>query len=432
MSLILPTSNSEAAATRIKSISKSTNIILQLGRMAQSSALPSFLDLDNMVVKPPTTVNSIRNFDQQTIASDAASTHIIVHSRFPKLACGFLDHKRTHGSNYERQLYAAMTWSQLVARLFHKRPLTFMGPRDNTLLRDGTMLDSNAFKEWDRNGTSQQHLNKNLTLEHYLSYDEMMLSSLLGVSGPSFFINDGSRGNYAVPGQPGTFEPRGIIVGLVGARFERPDRMDSVHILAPVEKPRQDPAISKLIQDFFGVVRDPNTEFDVPMYKARIRITADVFLHEANARAQELGRKARAYVVGLGLGVWQFYHQQREWYLEVFAEALAELELPHVLTVEFAYINVEEAVQKPVIEAGARKNVRVLFSRRNPAEKLREDELLVLSYAWDGNAFPGNEYWMGSLAGSGDPAAACMSTVAELHNPLVNPSFTERIRVLGS
>ena len=400
--------------------------------MAQPSASPNSVELDKMIVKLPTTNNSIRNFDQATIASDAASTHIIAHPRFPNLASAFLDHKRTHGSEYERSLYAPMIWKQLVARLFHKRPLTFMGPRDNTLLRDGTVLDRNAREEWDRNGTDQQHLNKTHTLEHYLSYDEMMLSSLLGVSGPSFFINDGSRGNCARPGKPDMFEPRGIIVGLVGTRFERLDRMDSVHILAPVEKPHQDPAISKLIQDFFGVVRDQSADFDVPMYKARIRITADVFLHEANARARETGRKARAYVVGLGLGVWQFYHQQREWYLEVFAEALAELEIPHVSTVEFAYIDVEEAVQKRVVEAGARKGVRILFSRRNPAEKLQDDELLVLSYAWDGNAFPGNEYWTGSLAGSGDPAAACMSTVAELHNPLVNPSFTERIRVVGS
>ena len=61
----------------------------------------------------------------------------------------------------------------------------------------------------------------------YLSYDEIMLASLLGVSGPSFFINDGSRYNSGKPAKPGTFESRGVIIGLVGARFERADRMDS-------------------------------------------------------------------------------------------------------------------------------------------------------------------------------------------------------------
>ena len=39
---------------------------------------------------------------------------------------------------------------------------------------------------------------------------------------------------------------------------------------------------------------------------------------------------------------------------------------------------------------------------------------MVAQYAWDGNAFPGNEYWLGMLTASGDPAAACCSNVPEL------------------
>jgi hypothetical protein len=396
------------------------------------------LTTQNTVIEPPTTTNRISKFEPLVVAADARATHILIHPRYPTLLTSFLAHKRAHGSSHEKALYADLTWQQLAGRFICARPLTFMGPRDNTILRDGTMLDSKAWQEWDRNGTDQQHLNSHLALKDYLSYDEIMLSSLLGVSGPSHFINTGSRGNCARPEPAGSYQPRGIIIGLVGSRFERKHRMDSVHILPPptaekITPPLQDPAISAMIQTFFGAPRDITQDFDVPMYKARSRITADMFLLEANARAAEAGTTAWAYVVGLGLGVWQYYQQQREWYVEVFGEAIAELDLAHVGTVEFAYINnLPATVENKLIRAGVEKGIRVVFSRRNPAEKLEGNELLVLSYAWDGNAFPGNEYWSGSLAGSGDPAAACMSTVAELHNPLVNPDFTKRIKIAGT
>jgi hypothetical protein len=50
----------------------------------------------------------------------------------------------------------------------------------------------------------------------------------------------------------------------------------------------------------------------------------------------------------------------------------------------------------------------------------------VASYAWDGNAFPGNEYWKGFLSSSGDPAAACCSMIGELQNAWINEEFPNR------
>jgi len=65
----------------------------------------------------------------------------------------------------------------------------------------------------------------------------------------------------------------------------------------------------------------------------------------------------------------------------------------------------------------------------SPADRLppsTEPKLLVASYAWDGNAFPGNEYWEGLIGSSGDPAAVCCSTIGELQNAWINTGFLDR------
>ena len=397
----------------------------------------SFLTFDRCQLKPPITTNSVRKFDPAVVAGDAKSTRIVIHPRFPQLVQDFLAHKRQHGSRFEKALYGrpdAFGWRNEVRRLVEKRPASFVGSSDSTKLRDGGTAVAGArwVDEWDRNGREQQTENKCVTLGDYLSYDEMMLGSLLGVSGYSYFINSGDRHNRGSEGLPGTFEPRGIIIGLVGARVEREDRMDSVHILrSSVETPHQDPRLSKIFQDFFGAGKRQENRFDSFMYKKRIRITIDILLLEANTRAKDAGRSAHTYVVGLGLGVWKASRHQNQYYIEEFAAALQNLSLPHIRTLEFAFIDVDRPLRDDIAAVAAARNIKVIFSTRKPAEKLETDELLVLSYAWDSNAFPGNEYWVGVLSASGDPAAACMSTIGELHNPLINP-FTERIHIVGS
>ncbi|KAF1942773.1 hypothetical protein EJ02DRAFT_454065 [Clathrospora elynae] len=402
----------------------------------------NFISHDHLAITPPTQANLIQNFDTEQIEADARSTRIVVHPEFLPLLDKFLDHKRNHGSQYEKELYVhTFTWREAISRLVTKRPLTFMDQCDFTILRDGTRIE-NGRREWDRNGTVDQDQNKYLSLTDYLSYDEIMLSSLIGVSSYSYFINDGNRNNVGVPGIPGSFQERGLIVGLVGARFERRDRMDSIYILdsevlpGPVSR-RQNSELDRIFKSAFGHAEGHKSRFDedgfdTKMYKGRMRITIELLLLEANNRAQDQGNTAYTYIVGLGLGVWKIHSRQAELYIDTFTSALLSLSLRKISTLEFAWIDVDKACADRVTLAAKKQGIRVVFSHRNPAEKLSTQELLVLSYAWDGNAFPGNEYWAGNLNGSGDPAAACMSTIAELHNPLVNPDFTDRITVLGT
>ncbi|KAK9770502.1 hypothetical protein SCAR479_12869 [Seiridium cardinale] len=386
----------------------------------------------------PVQTNSITNFDPDQIRQDAADARIIVHHKFPALVEEFLQHKREHGSAIEKAFYGTpKTWSveQQIARLVEERALVFMNSDDHTLLRDGRSV-SQLYKEWDRVGTDAEVTSKYLTLREYLSYDEMMLGSLLGVSGPSYFINEGRRYNAAKAGKPGTFENRGIIIGLVGARFERADRMDSVFCEPPVASPRQHHALSTIFANCFGRRINGRRQFNHSMYKARMRITVDLLLREANERAKTAGKNAYVHVVGLGLGVWQVDGEQPEAYLEAFMDALDGFgaKMQNIGTLNFAYINVNKQTEDATKAAARPHGIDVIFSRREPAATLppeKKNELLVLSYAWDSNAYPGNEYWEGSLVASGDPAAACMSTISELHNSILNPQFLSKIQVLG-
>ncbi|KAI0888599.1 uncharacterized protein GGS22DRAFT_151922 [Annulohypoxylon maeteangense] len=380
----------------------------------------------------PTTHNRVENFDPEVIRADAQATRIIVHQDYPALVDRFLALKRgTAATSNEQKLFAhPFTWQQQVRRLIEKRPLSFLTSRDTTLFRDGTFLpDGRDF--WDAIGKEGSDYS---TFQDYLSYDEIMLGSLIGVSGPSYFINDGDRYNKGRQGAPGTFEPRGIIVGLVGPRFERVDQMDSNIILSGVAPGQMHPSIVGAFTECFKLEKSPDKGFDLPMYRARIRMTLETLLLEANKRANEAGQKAFVHVVGLGLGVWMCDTRQPDSYVVALGETLTALKgkLGQIGTIYVSWIKTTKQNQDILTNIALEQGIKIMFGKRRPAEKLTGDEadqLLVVSYAWDGNSFPGNEYWHGSLAASGDPAAACMSTIPELHNPMVNPEFLDRIHV---
>lgn len=131
----------------------------------------------------------------------------------------------------EKAVYHGMTVSGLVDRLLRKRPLMFMTSADQFLLTNG--MDGAGAEKFDLIGSEEEaapHL-----LNDLQSYDEMALSSMLGVSVPTHFINSGDRGNQAVPTELEVVggelvgerhERRGIYIAQVGARFERAGRME--------------------------------------------------------------------------------------------------------------------------------------------------------------------------------------------------------------
>jgi hypothetical protein len=62
--------------------------------------------------------------------------------------------------------------------------------------------------------------------------------------------------------------------------------------------------------------------------------------------------------------------------------------------------------------------------------EVKKTHLNVAMYAWDGMAHPGNEVYIGRLSISGDPAAACCSSIAELGNHAVNQYACNNLEII--
>ena len=404
------------------------------------------------------------------------------------------------GSSVERDVYKSLSVSDLMHRVLTKRPLMFMNSYDQYLLKSGA--DGAGSEVFDRIGSTNQ--GDDLTLTDLMSYDEMSLSSLLAVSTPTHFINAGGRNNMGRRAPNGSFVPKGVVVGQVGTRFERKQRMEWCHCVIDetqntVGRGYGDPAAHKstsssssssspsvsLLHDrallaawalFYDVpyfptfqqihelvsvqvqhkttdessssasasasassryvklaTLGPTAYLDTYVFKKRAEYIAEIYLADANERAQELDTQAVCHLVGLGLGVWLIHGCERQLYVDAFGAVLQRSHLPYVKDIFFSYIrDVVDCVgahngEHIVGPQGA--SVAVHFGRRDPAalDELTTTPtskgalpLLHTQYAWDSNAYPGNEYWIGSLAASGDPAAACCCTIPELQNPDVN------------
>jgi hypothetical protein len=389
------------------------------------------------------------------ILSDAQNTRVILHWRLLLLIDDYLKIKLKSGSSIEQELYRGMTWEDLIKRLIVKRPLSFMCANDDTMGRDGAYI-RDAERLWPLVGTANEE--KPLVLSEYLSYDEIAIGALLGVSSPTYFINSGGRNNLAKISKAGTFTERGVYVGMVGARFEKSDQMESRFMICDVDHwtPRrgygfhhtpetQEEALLKMWARFYGsknevgvygfpfITSDTGEDdptMDMEIYKVRVEISLEIFLLEANDRGVKAQQKVHAFVVGLGLGVWQFDPSQKQIYFETLLSLLPNLHLPQIEVIEVSFVLDTHQGKKHFKVPSKARDIEVVLTKGDPAARRDGDKLLVAMYAWDGNSFPGNELWRGSLSGSGDPAAVCCSTVGEIQNGYINP-FWGNLQVFG-
>ena len=408
---------------------------------------------------------------------------------FLTLATKFLHHKKKYGSKIEQIIYGYLGIDGFIDRLLRRRPLVFQTADDSYLLQDGESAGMGGFekvgKDIEIDPSTGENLGETepLKLANVLSYDEMQLAALMGVSTRTLFINKGDRLNE---GKSDGKLRDGVYVGMVGARFEKPGLMEWQHMLVtpeqnrpengygPPENPNFIPnALLNMYAEHYGVPYFPTYEqvqqwikdrpdsgiwyslhegyLNSVVYRKRMRLVYEPFLLEANDRAKTNDKMAYCHMVGLGLGVWA-KNEFIQTYLIVdeVLSLLQTLQLPHISDVDFSYFNKWHNPENPdtlpathVARFGGAiteldkygpglglyklKHIHIHHSLRNPADDLHDpNKLIVAMYAWDANSFPGNEYWVGALTASGDPAAACCSLIPRLQDPNVNKYLTRR------
>ena len=325
--------------------------------------------------------------------------------------------------------------------------MVFVGSHDRYVLMDGT-FGSGGFEL-----IGQVKEDAKLPIKDFMSYDEIKLSALFSVSSKSHFVNNGSRHNKGEIGDEGSFEKEGIIVAQVGARFQKPNKMDWQDcIITPSQNntqqgygenpdkgnyllqewsklweipnfPTWDEVTTSDSKNYVDTLFD-NIKFNEVVYKSRMKMSIEILLYESEQRARNCNKKAYIHVVGLGLGEWGFVECQPHFFVDTWGDVLADKSFENIACINFSWIPVTSCKTTKNEEKFPNTDITIYFSKRSLHDPVPEDMLLVCNFAWDGNSLPGNEYWMGGLASSGDPAAACSSGVAELHNALINPQIT--------
>ncbi|XP_061402774.1 uncharacterized protein LOC133338624 [Musca vetustissima] len=296
-------------------------------------------------------------------------------------------------------------------------------------------------------------------LEHKLKY----------VSSYSDFINDGKRTKT---------KGEGIVMGIIGARLERQGVMEfqdiiisenqnilkngygpkSIEIKAPKKSLlkmlnlRKRNALKKL-QDYRriwnkfyeendhlheDVVKENNNprygnslnsllKVDYLIMKKRYAIAIDMLLLESDNRAKLAGKLAYIHMEDFWIcGVWLAEHQESI-FVETISQRLKYL-LPYLNNIGVVHLGCFNSNEWGDLKNGGifksdyhpRGGIKTIISNQPPDY---DNMLLIVTYAWNANALPGNEFWMRKLEDSNDASTACSTLISELHNPHINTEF---------
>lgn len=421
---------------------------------------------------------------KQSFVEMARGTRPFVAKEIWNLLEKFMDFMKNlpdpEGHNY-RAVYQRMTSAGLIKRLLTKRPLVFLNQEDTHVLRTDPLKTQTKRKGWTQVAKTLKKPNDDLPyLREYISYDEILLAALVNMATPTYFVSDGSlRDPTEKPSRP--FIQQGILCGLVGARLEKEGFMEHRFVL-----PRDETLsnfegvhladkfwIDNVFKDAFPEGKIPTEQeitdkpdlysgiyvdgVNVAYFKKRLMLSVVPFIEEAISRGVENKTPVVVSVPGIGAGVWRGPLNSKTIVDLIVTGVLEYLDnefdtdnlsyisavfLPKTLTNVYSSFqrknqiasikpNTTDSTIEVSFEGPDKREITIINSSRFVAQPLPEKFkscLVVAGYAWDGNSFPGNEYWIDSF-GSFDPQAILCSLLGQFQNPIVNTKLADAERI---
>ena len=392
----------------------------------------------------PLTSNSLESVASDPCRGDAADLQTQVEDfadqTYPVMHAAAEDLIRDYLTLFPSD-YPGWTPRDFVHHCLTKRPLVFWEDYDDYKKPDG------------QQGSGWTHTQRG---GEYLCYEEIEFAAIVGLSIPTFFINAGDRFNCGrVETDLDSFTTQGYFHAGVGSRMEKEGFMEWKHSVVTRTQNTEargygrdsSDLVLSLWAQFFGLDHFPTWDdvndfvqanpsqtryvrmrcggyFDTRIYARRLEMVLLPYLLQAESVGARALKKAFAHLSGIGLGVWIPDGVDQSVPSKVFVDTVFRLVRNHQFkwlhTLNFSWFDSYNDEKPESIVTGASVSCAVAFNKRDPAALVPADTILYALFAWDGNAYIGNEYWLGQLSASGDPAAASCSCIAELGNPDVN------------
>ena len=250
----------------------------------------------------------------------------------------------------------------------------------------------------------------------------MLFSSLVAVFTPTIFLNNGDRFNRCRLDSPDTFVQQGFAYAAVGARMEKPGKMEwKFCVISPTQNTlhngygplskNQELLIFARLYDvpYFPtfeqiaehISQEPEQKRFIPMtdgsffdslvYQRRLYLTLFPFLACVEQQATKEQVNAFVHLTGLGLGVWLPRGIPQHIPYAIFVNTVFDIirrnSFSFIHTIAFSWFNSYQGDKPSTITSSNGENIRIEFNKRNPADPIPSNTNLYFLYAWDGNAY---------------------------------------------